>query len=304
MKQLLYPLCAIILLYGCNTAQTKSGKPEASAPDIPQQTNDSVVPKSPPGVDGYDRRVLTLRPKDNESQLKLEITTGITAEVDGCNHYGLQGTLKQDLDPETGAFCHIFKSGGNVFHTDMGCPDDSIHTRFVSGPNILVDYNSAEPPIVYLPKKIELKLTVWKLSEMIKVSKNPEEELLKTFHLAYYRDNFDGYVIRLPELSPGSKVELIPGITRLVDCNHHWITTIGFGHGESVDFAWRYYSYESDGNISSTRIKCPNDHLTEKFIHSISPITLPVEKDVPIVFFIPKNFELHYRIWEIPDVSS
>lgn len=301
MKKL-YLLSAIIFLWGCNMAQKKSEEPSSSSLDTTQVKKEIAVPEGLSEIDGYRRHIISLPPKPNESRFKLEITPGVTMEVDACNHYGLQGSLEQEINEESGEYYYIFRSGGDVFQTNMGCRDENMHTEFVSGMNFLADYNSSEPLVVYISKGVEIKQTIWEVSEMIAVPKNPDNEILKTFPKSYYKDNLEGYVIQLPDLPPEARVELIPGITQPVDCNNYWLTNKSFGYEGTIEFPWTFYLFEFDGKISSTHMQCPDGQLSEKFIHCISPITLPAKNDEPIVLFITKGLELRYRIWNNPEV--
>ena len=258
--------------------------------------------------DELRKYVLTLPSLQNESQYKVEIIPSVWMEVDDCNGYGLQGKFEKSVDLETGLTNLIFKSDGEVFQTAMGCPTDSMHYEYVTGPATLMDYDSSKPINVEVPagKNIEIRHTVWKVSEMISVAQSTEE-ILKDFpeyQKKLYGSTYEGYMIKLTNIAEDSKIELIPGITKAVDCNEHWITNQGSGSGGMVEVPYTFYFYESDGKISSTRMACPDGKLTKKFIHSMNPMTVPFKKSEPIVIFISKGLELRYRIWDKTETNK
>lgn len=291
-------LAIMISVIGCSQGKPASEK-SADATDSIQKIN---VSQTVTETEKYRKYVLSLPSLPNESQYQVEIIPSIWMERDNCNSYGLQGEFEKSVDSETGLTNLIFNSDGDVFQTQIGCPDDSMRFDYVSGSSTLVDYNSSQPINVSVTagKNIEIRHTVWKVSEMIPVAQSTEE-ILKDFpeyHKKLYGSTYNGYVIKLTDIAEDTKIELIPGVTKAVDCNEHWITNQGSGSGGMVEVPYTFYFYESDGKISSTRMGCPDGKLTEKFIHDINPITVPFKKSEPIVIFISKGLELRYRIWE------
>lgn len=298
-------LLAIIL----SAISCSQGKP---ASEKSTEATDSIqkieVSQTVTETEKYRKYILSLPSLQNESQYKVEIIPAIWMERDNCNGYGLQGEFEKSIDPETGLTNLIFNSDGNVFQTQMGCPDDSMRFDYVSGLSTLVDYNSSQPINVSVTsgKNIEIRHTVWKVSAMIPVAQSTED-ILKDFpeyHKKLYGKTYDGYMVKLTNIPEDSKIELIPGITKEVDCNEHWITTQGSGSGGMIEVPYTFYFYDSDGKILSTRMGCPDGKLTKKFIHSINPMTVPFKKSEPIVIFVSKGLELRYRIWEKTDNES
>lgn len=249
-------------------------------------------------ADNYIWHGIKLPPKGNEKGLKVEIIPGVFMLVDNCNRYGLQGSFEKRIDAETNAMYYFFKSEGNVFHTDMGCPTDSMRTEFVGGMPILVDYSSPDSIMLYLPRSIGFKINIWKVSETVSLPLKQDEKLLADFPLPYLTENYDGYVISMSEKISGDKIELIPGIQMMVDCNEYWLTSNGFGVGGSINFPYPYYTFDSNRTTASTHKQCPDGKTSRAFVHPLSPYTLPLEKKEPVVVFIPKGFELKYRVWK------
>lgn len=253
--------------------------------------------KKYPQPKGYLKHVIPMPEKPHESQFMVEVIPGKTMEVDECNHYGLQGEFTEDVFPETNTVNYIYKSDGEVFQTLMGCATDSMHTEFVEGKPLLKNYNSSQRTVVYVPKDIELKHIVWKITEMTSVKYDSENKLFEKMPLNLTKDKYDGYVLQLPAGSVDSKIELIVGVTRKVDCNRHWLADVNFGDAGDFDFSpHEFMIFNSDGEIASTRMGCPDGELTEKFIYGETR-RVSYTTD-PLIIFIPKGFELRYRIWE------
>lgn len=90
------------------------------------------------------------------------------------------------------------------------------------------------------------------------------------------------------------KVELIPGKTMLVDCNQHRLS--GEMKEETVQgWGYTYHTFKSDGQTASTMMMCP-DPKTEKFVSGGSEM-VRYNSRLPIVVYLPKGFELKYKIW-------
>ncbi len=277
-----------------NCSQGKSTSTEN--PDQLDSMEMAEILKKYPHPKGYQKHIISLPEKPDESQFIVEIVPGITMEVDECNDYGLQGEFVEDVSAKTNTANYIFKSDGEVVQTLLGCATDSMHTEFVRGMPILQDYNSSQSTVVYIPKDIELKHNVWKVTEMIQVEHDPENELFKKKRPFGIEDH-KGYVLQLPAGSENSKIELIAGIIKKVDCNQHRLMRVTFGDEGYLDFLPHMFMvFDSDGKIASTRMACPDGELTEKFIYGETR-RVPYTTDSMIIF-IPKGFELRYRIWE------
>ncbi len=290
---LLFLLTLLVLLTNCSQGKSTSS-------DNPYRL-DSIemtgILKKYPHPQGYQKYVISVPGKPDESQFIVEIIPGKTMQMDECNDYSLQGEFVEDSFADEDVLRYIYRSEGEVVQTLLGCATDSLHTEFARGMPVLVDYNSLRPTVVYLPKDIELKHTVWKVAEMIQVEHDPENKLFEKRPFDLTKDKYDGYILQLPAGSENSKIELVVGITKKVDCNRHRLIDVTFGDAGDMNFSPHMFMiFDSDGEIASTRMGCPDRELTGKFIYGETR-RVPYTTD-PMIIFIPKGFELRYRIWE------
>lgn len=91
------------------------------------------------------------------------------------------------------------------------------------------------------------------------------------------------------------KVEIIPGKTMQVDCNHY--SLIGTLEEKVINgWGYTYYEFNTEGKTASTLMAC-NQPETLKFIAGQTKFVRYNSK-LPIVVYVPKGFEVKYRIWE------
>lgn len=110
------------------------------------------------------------------------------------------------------------------------------------------------------------------------------------------KEGFERHVVEVPksENDYDHRVELRIGKNMMVDCNHHSF------HAEikSVPLKGWGYKYLEVDNIQSgptTMMACP-EPKTEKFI-SIRDELRRYNSRMPMVIYIPKGYEVRYRIW-------
>lgn len=127
------------------------------------------------------------------------------------------------------------------------------------------------------------------------------EKLQKPTHdTSMYPDAEEGqerFVIHLPKLEDENKyeVELTIGKWAEVDCNHH--SLIGEIQEETVDgWGYNYYNFESDGDMISTRMGCPDQELESKLINAQS-IKVRYNSKLPIVVYVPEGYTVSYSLW-------
>lgn len=292
------PIAILLLTVSCGN---KKSTPATHIYSQEQVTALQEYPK----LNGYMPHVITVPKKEDESALKVQIVPGKTMEID-CNKHGLEGKYERKM-LNNGETYFVFLSNGNVFSTMMGCPDDTKRTSFVPGPTIFTPYNSNNPFVVYTPNGIDLKYRIWQAGETYPVSKiidkvvqNEATESLKAF--PEKKEGYDRYVLLLPQrtnaskLSKELKVEIIPGITKKADCNTHRLNG-KFSTGTVEGWGYEYLVFSSNGEFSSTRMGCPDQELSSKFIYGETQ-TVAYANEVPIVIFVPKGFEVKYRVWE------
>jgi len=121
----------------------------------------------------------------------------------------------------------------------------------------------------------------------------------KTHMFPQAKEGFVQYVIEVPKTENDNdhKVELLIGKNMLVDCNHHSlrakivnVTLKGWGY--------KYLEISDIQNGPTTMMACPQPK-TEKFIsvYMGEEALRRYNSRSPIVAYLPKGYEVHYRIW-------
>lgn len=126
-------------------------------------------------------------------------------------------------------------------------------------------------------------------------SKNTANDMLKPFPQA--EAGMERHVIELPKKSNEAdyKVEIIPGKTMSVDCNNHRLMGT-LSEKDLQGWGYNYYEFASDGQTASTMMFCNEPNKT-KFITG-QTITIDYNSKLPIVVYVPKGFDVKYRIWK------
>ncbi len=123
-----------------------------------QKVDVSIFPKP---EKGYKQMVIEVPHSKQDANKKIEFTVGKMMEVDGCNNYGLMGTLeKKDLQG-WGYDYYVFTSKGDVFSTQMGCPDAPKRHLFVSSQPETTRYNGRMPIVIYVPEEYEVRFKIF-----------------------------------------------------------------------------------------------------------------------------------------------
>ncbi|WP_022829393.1 ecotin [Sphingobacterium paucimobilis] len=132
---------------------------------LKQNTDIFPVPEK-----GYKKMIIEVPHSKNDDNKKIEFNVGKWMEVDGCNHFSLQGTLeKKDLQG-WGYDYYVFKTNGNVVSTQMGCPDAPNRHLFVSAQPEMVRYNGRLPIVIYVPDEYEVQFKIYKAEEDVYVA--------------------------------------------------------------------------------------------------------------------------------------
>ena len=115
---------------------------------------------------------------------------------------------------------------------------------------------------------------------------------------------FQRYVIHVP--STGSddnyQVELIAGKTAKIDCNVHRLNG-NIAEKDLSGWGYTYYEFTTQGQMVSTMMACPNQPETEKFVTGATKL-VRYNSRLPIVVFVPKGYELKYRLWKAQDTVA
>ena len=114
------------------------------------------------------------------------------------------------------------------------------------------------------------------------------------------------HVIRLPALDDedASKVELVVGRELEVDCNQHWY---GASLSKEVVSGWGYsfYVIEKMGGPASTLKACPGETKERRFVTArLGDSLLRYNSRLPLVVYVPKGFEVRYRVWSASDETG
>jgi ecotin len=113
----------------------------------------------------------------------------------------------------------------------------------------------------------------------------------------------EGYkrmVIHLQPLADedANKLEIIIGKTIKVDCNRQWF----IGHlSEEIAKGWGfpYFILKSVTGPASTLMACPPDKKEQEAFVQVRGDggLLRYNSKLPVVVYVPVDFEVHYRIW-------
>lgn len=122
----------------------------------------------PPAGEGMARFVIVL-PEKGEAEIRdyrVELIAGRTMETDGVNTYRLTSRI-EERDLEGWGYTYYEVTGpGHAASTMMAVPEGAEPVeRFVSGPPLLVRYNSRLPLVVYAPPGYELRYRIWEAGE-------------------------------------------------------------------------------------------------------------------------------------------
>ena len=289
----------ILFIAACTNTKNKE-----SADTVYKANGDAVYP----AIEGMIPHAVTVTEKgDDEPNLKVQLVVGKTMEVD-CNHHRLDGDFEDETLEGFGYDYYIFETSGNVASTMMACPDDTKTEKFVSGEDEFISYNSKLITPVYAPEGYEVRYTIWGVDSENTAEQNPSADinadaakLLKSF--PEKMENYDRYVIYLPkhDNEDALRLEVIAGITKEVDCNTHWLMG-EFDDKDVEGMGYEYFVFESDGNIASTRMACPDEALTEKFVAAEGEFGR-YNSQLPVVVFVPNGVELKYKVWTAQDTQ-
>jgi ecotin len=126
-----------------------------------------------------------------------------------------------------------------------------------------------------------------------------DSDIMKPYPLP--EAGYDRMVIHLEPLANEdlSKVELLIGKIMEVDCNLHSLS--GMLESETI-VGWGYSYYilrNAGGPAASTRMTCPpGEEKKEAFVQVRGDgHLLRYNSKLPIVVYVPTDFEVRYRIW-------
>lgn len=137
---------------------------KANAQEVIQKVNTSIFP-SP--QKGYKRMVIEVPYSKSDKNKRIEFSVGKMMEVDGCNYFGLQGTLEKKDLTGWGYEYYEFSTKGEVISTQMGCPTMPKRNLFVSNQPTMVNYNGKMPIVIYVPEEYDVQFKIYKADDEI-----------------------------------------------------------------------------------------------------------------------------------------
>ena len=285
---------AILFIAACTNTKNKE-----SVNTVYKVNGDAVYPT----IEGMIPHAVAVTDKgEEEANLKVQLKVGKVMEVD-CNHHQLDGEFIEKTLEGYGYEYYTFKTNGNVASTMMACPDDTKTEKFVSGKDQFTSYNSKLITPVYAPEGYEVRYTTWSVDNVYTAMQNPDESLnpeaakqMKSFPESM--EDYDRYVMYLPskDNEEAMRLEVIPGVMKVVDCNTHWL--MGEFETKVVEgMGYEYLVFNSNGDIASTRMTCPDDELTEKFIAANGHFGR-YNSQMSVVVFVPKGMKLELKTWK------
>lgn len=116
---------------------------------------------------------------------------------------------------------------------------------------------------------------------------------------------FEKRVIFLSELSKEEtgkrKIEIIPGQQLMVDCNQHGLQ--GNLTKQTVDkLGYDYYQFNSNGQLFSTLMACPDGKKTSKFVKG-ETMLLDYRSTLPYVVYTAPTIDVKYTLWKTGDTK-
>jgi len=122
----------------------------------------SIFPKPEAG---YKKMVIEVPYSSSDEQKRIEFKIGKWMDVDGCNSFGLQGTLEKKPLQGWGYDYYVFKTKGDVISTQMACPGLPNRKLFVSAQPEMVRYNGRLPIVIYVPEEYQVQFNIFKAEE-------------------------------------------------------------------------------------------------------------------------------------------
>ncbi|KFF02104.1 ecotin family protein [Chryseobacterium luteum] len=110
------------------------------------------------------------------------------------------------------------------------------------------------------------------------------------------KDGFKQVYIQLPVAKNENdlKVEFFAVTKKMVDCNKYFLMREVKTHGLQ-GWGYSYYEVESNGEAGGTLMACPDQKKTKKLV-TLKQEIVRYNSKLPLVFYVPKDFEVRYRI--------
>ena len=285
---------AILLIAACTNTKNKE-----SADAVYKANGDAVYPS----IEGMIPHAVAVADKGNdEANLKVQLKVGKVMEVD-CNLHNLEGKFEEETLEGYGYEYYIFETNGNVASTMMACPDDTKTAKFISGQDHFISYNSKLTTPVYAPEGYEVRYTTWSVDNVYTAMQNPDESINPDAakQVKSFPETMVNIYLPQQDNEEALRLEVIPGVMKEVDCNTHWL--MGEFETKVVEgMGYEYLVFNSNGDIASTRMACPDNELTEKFIAASGHFGR-YNSQMSVVVFVPKGMKLKFKTWKANDTT-
>ena len=114
------------------------------------------------------------------------------------------------------------------------------------------------------------------------------------------------YVIVLPEKNRDEeqafKVELVPGKTMMTDGVNQVRLGAAIEARTLQGWGYTYYEVEGSGEMMSTLMAVPEGTPRKETFVAGEPLIIRYNSRLPVVVYAPDDFEVHFRIWQAPEV--
>ncbi len=297
MRCIIYLMATMVLL-SCNSVQKDSNSVQKGEPGNTATAEPMAIDMFPNVKKDDIQHVITLPAKDNEQDYKIEFFVTKTMEVD-CNHHALQGTLLAKDLKGWGYTYFVFQTNGDIISTMMACPDKTLTKKDVPSSGQLLNYNSKLPVVIYTPKGYKVKYKLLKAIPGEQTTKqSAKTKPLATDMFPRAKKDETQHVITLPakDNEQEDKVEIFVTKTMKVDCNHHTLQGL-LAEKDLQGWGYTYYVFQTNGDVTSTMMACPDKTLTKKEVASQS-LLLNYNSKLPVVIYTPKGYKAAYKVWK------
>lgn len=127
-----------------------------------------------------------------------------------------------------------------------------------------------------------------------------EELPISTHDLYMYPSATDSLVRHIITLPPQMneedyKIEIYAGRVIEIDCNSHGFIGI-FTEKDVEGWGYPYFEFNTNGQIWSTLIGCPESSLHDEFVHGESKL-VRYNSRLPLVVYTPPTYTVRYKLW-------
>ena len=100
------------------------------------------------------------------------------------------------------------------------------------------------------------------------------------------------------------RVELIIGKTTKVDGVNKYRLNATLAPKPLKGWGFTFYELSGNGLISSTRMAAPEGSTAVESFVTGTPLMIRYNSRIPIVVYVPKDYDVRYKVWSCPLESS